>query len=565
MSHRAPDVTSPAIARGRARSATKALLALVLAVPSLPAQERAVGPTVRVWWSSELLPESPRWYTDPPPESAIRHRLERRPDLEFGDTTSPGGLSVRVDPERTYQSVLGIGTSLEDTTLYAMRKGKSRQETKEVAREILDPTTGLGMTLFRITIGTSDFSDGRSVSSHPRGFYSYRDRREAAFSVENDERLGIIDMLKLVQETAGELDRSITFFASPWSPPPWMKTSGQLIGGTLADGYAGELARYFRQFVEAYQARGIPIHAITLQNEPNFVPDDYPGMRLTWEQERDLVVATYREFRDTRGGKAELGTRLWINDHNFEYWTNADALLSSLAREGRAHYVDAVAFHNYSDSPASNASRLRERHPETDIVFTEHSEWGVSGMFNIQQYFWNWSRSYTYWVTMTTRKLDERNQGPWSRPGELSPTLLIERDPQGREWYRTPEFYLLGQFSRFIQPGALRIECDRGSADAVTLVCFLNPDQTVAMVAVNQTAEEQRFRVLFEGRQMEARLPFKTVGTYVWPRRGARSTPRGGRGARRARENPRARLARTDLSSPSPAFAWAPRRARTRA
>jgi O-glycosyl hydrolase len=330
--------------------------------------------------------------------------------------------------------------------------------------------------------------------------------------------MGIIDMLHLVQEVARELGREIAFFASPWSPPPWMKTSGRLIGGTLKEGYAGELARYLRQFVEAYEAEGIPIAAITLQNEPNFTPGDYPGMRLTWEQERDLTVATYEELHDTSGGKTKTTTQLWINDHNFEHWTNADEVLSSLAEKGKKHYVNAVAFHNYSDSPASNASCLRERHPDTDIVFTEHSEWGTSGMFNIQEYFWNWSRSYVYWVTMTTRDLDERNQGPYNTLGALSPTLLIEDDPAGHRWYRTPEFYLLGQFSRFVQPGALRIGCDRGSPEAVTAVCFLNPDQTVVLVAVNQTEEEQRSCVLFQGRQVVTRLPSGSVGTLVWRR-----------------------------------------------
>ena len=480
-----------------------------------PPEPAADGPAAQVWWSAELLPENPRWYTDPPPESEIRHRLDRRPDLAFGpvDDGAPGTV-FRVDPQEIHQTMRGIGTSLEGTTIYAIRKGNDAAGVRDLLRTLVDPETGLGFSLFRITIGTSDFSDGRSVSDHPQGYYTYRDREDAPFSIQNDIDLGIVETLRMTQTVADEVGEDIRFFASCWSPPPWMKTSGALIGGTLRPGYAPELARYFRRFVEAYTAEGIPIYAMTMQNEPNFVPDTYPGMRLSWQQEKDLVVATYDEFHPDDGRPA-LDVRLWINDHNFEDWVNADSILTALEAEGRKHVVDAVAFHNYTDAPAANMTRLRERHPGTSVVFTEHAEWGTAGMHNLQQYFWNGAETYAYWVTFTTRDLDEHNQGPYNRIGELSPTLMIRDDgPLG--WYRTPEYYLLGQFSRFIRPGAVRIGVDRGTPETLTAVAFRNPDGRIVVVLVNQTNAEQPFRLHHDGREAAGVQPHGTVGTYVW-------------------------------------------------
>jgi len=316
----------------------------------------------------------------------------------------------------------------------------------------------------------------------------------------------------LAVSTAQELK----FFASCWSPPAWMKTSGNLIGGTLKPGYEKQLALYFRNFIEAYEALNIPIQAITLQNEPNFLPPAYPGMKLSAEQERDISTAVYEEFHENLGDKRELNTEIWINDHNFEFWEKADRVLHELAQKGQKHVVKAVAFHNYSNVPVTAMTRLHELHPETDIQFTEHSEWGVSGMHNIQSYFMNWSRSYVYWVAMTTQKLDEHNQSPYNRIGELSPTLLVEKEDGSPDWYVTPEYYLLAQFAKFVRPGARRIYCDPGSIDQVSFVAFRNFDGYVAVVAVNQSNTTREFGLSCRGKFVNSKLPAKTVATLVW-------------------------------------------------
>ncbi len=463
--------------------------------------------------SSELHPQNRIWFTDPPEASEIRFKLAESNALPWSETTTPNNVTCFViNPHKTHQTMLGIGTSLEETSVYAMVKNKTQAQTREILRALIDPEQGIGMTLFRVCIGTSDFSDARSVSPHAQGFYTYQARLEDAFSIQNDIDLGIVSVLRMALDVAEECGQEIRFFASAWSPPAWMKTSNALIGGTLKKGMEGELAQYFRKFIEAYAAQGIPIHAMTMQNEANFTPDAYPGMKLSWQQERDLVIATFEAFQQD----PKIDTELWIIDHNFEFWKKADRILQSLDTLGKKHYVDAAAFHDYSTAPPSNMMKLKQHHPQIGLQFSEMSKFGVSGMADIQSYFFNGAESYVYWVTMSTQTPEEHNQGPWNTIKNLSPTMLMQLDGDTPKWIINSDYYLLGQFSRFIRPGAVRVECPFGEASALTAVAFRNPNGGMAVVLVNQTAESQPFCITVGQHSCTGTVPDKCVATVTW-------------------------------------------------
>lgn len=463
--------------------------------------------------SSELHPENPVWFTQPPDASEIRYKLTRFDPLTWSESRpQTTGARFVVDPHKTHQTMLGIGTSLEETSVYAMMKNKTQAQTRAILRALIDPEQGIGMTLFRVCIGTSDFSDARAVSSHPKGFYTYQPRPGDPFSIQNDIDLGIVSVLRTALNVAEEHGQEIRFFASAWSPPAWMKTSESLIGGTLKKGMEGELANYFRKFIEAYAAEGIPIHAMTMQNEANFTPDAYPGMKLNWQQERDLVVATYEAFQR----EPKIDTKLWIIDHNFEFWKKADRILQSLDSLGKKHFVEAAAFHDYSDAPPTNMLKLKARHPEIGLQFSEMSKFGVSGMADIQSYLFNGAQSYVYWVTMSTQTPEEHNQGPWNTIKNLSPTMLMQLDGDTPEWVRNSDYYLLGQFSRYIRPGAQRIECPFGDPSRLTAVAFLNPDGGIAVIMVNQTKKSQPFAITVGQHACAGTVPGKSVATVTW-------------------------------------------------
>jgi glucosylceramidase len=475
---------------------------------------RIAAQTAQMWLSSEWLPAQSVWFTAPPAESAIPYRLSRQADIPFNDTTTEPLLTFHIRPEQTFQTMRGIGTSLEETSVYAILKNKTEQQQRELLRALIDPVEGIGLNLFRITIGTSDFSDGRKVSAHPKGFYTYQESETDLFSIENDLNLGIVHTLQMANRVAAACTppQELEFFASCWSPPGWMKTSSSLIGGSLREGYEPRLALYFRQFLESYHQHGIRISAITLQNEPNFAPDDYPGMKLSVEQQLNLTIAVHQEFQK----KPVLSTAIWIHDHNFGGWENADHILKQLKQRGLSHIVEATAFHSYDNRPPEIMSKLRARHPDKEIVFSEHSEWGSSGMYHLQRYFWNWSTTYTYWVTMSTQSPAEHNQGPYNTIDMLGPTMLIKTDGDNPDWYRTPEYYLIGQFSKFIKRRGRRIGCEQGSPATCTAVAFQNPDREIVAVLVNQTITSQSCRLHFRSKAAVVNVPAKTVATLRW-------------------------------------------------
>ncbi len=465
---------------------------------------------VRVYFSSELHPKDARWFKTPWPESEWRYKLTPQTPLSLTRPDPSSRLmTVHTDPSKTCQSILGMGSSLDETTVYALLKNHTDAQIRQILKALIDPTAGIGMNLFRLPFGTSDFSDGRAVSSQPNGFYSYQDDEHGAFSVENDRKLGIFHVVKLAMAVAKESGRPIKFFASAWSPPGWMKDSGSLIGGRLLTGKIPDYAAYLRKAVQAYEAEGIPLYAITTNNEHYVAPTKYPGCFFDAEQEKLLVEALGREF-----GQAGLKTKIWILDHNFDIWKQAAKTLAGLKTDSNDGFADGVAFHHYGGKPIQ-MSKLHAAFPDKSIQFTEGSDWGANGMDEIAQIFRNGSSSYVSWVTMADQTPQEHIQGPYNKPPSLSPVLFVKSDGAGPEWFKIPEYYLYGQFMKFVQPGAVRIEIDPGSEETATNVAFKNPDGGIVLVAINQNEWMQDVRFLVEGNQFATTLPPATVATYL--------------------------------------------------
>jgi glucosylceramidase len=473
--------------------------------------EPATQPSAKLYFSSEYYPKNSKWFTAPWDDSAMRFRLSRQIDVpitRLGETTVP---AIEIDPATTFQTVTGIGTSLDESSCYAIQKNHSDEQIKQILRDIIDPDAGIGMNLFRICFGTSDFSDARSVSSTPHGWYSYQEQPGAIFSIKNDETLGIVRVLKLAQQVASDSHQSIRIFASAWSPPGWMKSNGSMVGGRLLPSMADAYAAYLAKAVQAYQALGIPIYAVTTNNEHYFAPAQYPGCYFDAKAEAQLVTAIGSAFRG-----AGLTTRIWILDHNFNLWREAAQTLKLLKTQSAGEgyrLVDAVAFHHYGGAP-SQMSRLHDAYPDKQIEFTEGSIWGTAGIAEVCDLFANWSQSYMNWVTMVTQTTSEHIQGPYNSPGALSPTLMVKRDGSGPEWYKTPEYCLLGQVSKFVRPGAVRIGT-RNNAVGLSCVAFRNPDSSIAVVLVNQNEWKVEARVVWGPNQVALAVPAGTVATAV--------------------------------------------------
>ena len=462
------------------------------------------GFAAQMWESSESCPfslddQDPAWFGCPHP---IRHMLERQPDLSI---TAPGGASatqIEVDPSVRYQAILGIGISMEEASVYNLRQ-LSAETRAQLLTAMLDPVAGMGLNLIRVTMGTSDFTD--------RDWYTYDDlplgQEDPAldhFSIQKDIDFGIIEILREMMA----INPQVKFFASPWSPPAWMKSEGpifgQITGGFLSSDAIGTYAKYFRKFVEAYRDQGIPIEAVTLQNEPENDLFTMPSCVVSPDQEATLAKAVKGEF--AAGG---LDTAVWVFDQNFDHGVAfATAIFGDSAARSA---TDGVAFHDYAGDPSAMTT-LHERFPDKDIFFTEKTLWGVAGVDRAAQYFRNWARSYVSWITMLDQN-GQPNRGPAS---EKPRRFMRSISYSGGEYYATPEHYLFGLYSKFVQRGATRIASSPGSANTVTDVAFLNPDNTVVTVVINQTATPQPFALLSEGNQIQGTLDAKSAASVLW-------------------------------------------------
>lgn len=444
--------------------------------------------------------------------SDLASRWERLPDPAWVKGGGTNAIVVRIDPARRLQTILGLGSSLESSTcenLAVMSEGAR----EEALGYLLSPVHGLGMNLMRVCIGTSDFTG--------TPWYSYDDLAPGGvdplleqFSIEKD-RAVILPVLKRAKVVNPEL----LFFASPWSPPGWMKTTGNMIGGSLKREYYGVYANYFVRFIRAYAAEGIPIHAVTVQNEPGVDRSKekdarwfYPSCRWTGEEERVFI----RDHLGPALAKAGLRTRIWCYDHNYNEKPGAggedpgiDYPRTILSDPEAAREVEGVAFHGYQGEPSAMGTLIKE-FPGKTMHFTEGSVFGIGGARDLAERLRNGASSYNAWVSMLDTE-GKPNRGPF----EASRTVINLNRKTGRA-ERGFDYYLYGHFMRFIKRGAVGLGVE-GGVKPISTVAFENPDRSRILVLVNvaKVATRVGWSVVGDARQFEMELPAESLLTWV--------------------------------------------------
>lgn len=464
---------------------------------------------VKVWMSSEKDTKDNTWYYAP---KDIDLKLKQEHNLGYIEPENSDVTTINIDPNEKYQTMLGIGTSMEESTVFNLAR-MAPEKRHEVLEKLVDPKNGIGMNLIRICIGTPDFTS--------RTFYTYDDLGNLKakgltqdpdlkyFSIKKDIDYGIVDTLK----EALAINPNLKIFASPWTPPGWMKNvsstssaytnnDNNIKGGTLKTEDIPLLAKYYTKFVDAYKAKGIKISAMTMQNEPE-LEINYPSCLVTSDQERQLSIELKKDLKASRDD-----TELWAFDHNFD---SAEAYVKPILTDSAAaSAISGVAFHDYSGDPSAMTT-IHNLYPNKDMHLTERSVWGTAGADRMAQYFRNWATSYNSWVTMLDSDIK-----PTQWVGVPDPTMLIQDSSDYNNYWKCPEYYITGQFSKFIQRGAVRIGSNYGSSDTVTNVAFKNPDGTIATVVINQTKTAQVFKMMYNGVEIPASIPAGTVATYMW-------------------------------------------------
>jgi len=400
-----------------------------------------------------------------------------------------------------------MGSSLEPTTCYNLSL-LPEAERRAAIRKLVHPTEGANMNLMRVCIGTPDFT-GDPWYSYNDMIGDDRDPDLKLFSIERDKAY-ILPVLKMALEENPDLK----FFASPWSPPGWMTTTGNMIGGSLKPEYYAAYADYFVKFIQAYEKEGIPIHAVTIQNEPGVDRSKesdpkwhYPSCAWTGEQERGFIANHLGPLFEKKSIDAEI----WCYDHNY----NTKPMIGDagigyprtiLNDPKAAQYVDKVAFHGYEGSP-KGMKIFHDEFPDTPVLFTEGSMFGLRGAEKIIDLFNHGASSYNAWVTI----IDE-NKGPNNGPFEASRTCVTLDTRSGKLTYHF-DYYMYAQFMRFIQPGAQRIHLE-SSNDDLPAVAFKNTDGSIVTVIVNPKNESVQIAIPTKNQFTKMQLPPTSVTTF---------------------------------------------------
>lgn len=431
--------------------------------------------------------------------------LSREPDLGFTAPQSATIATIVVDPSRQYQEIAGFGASLTDASAHLIQHRLSAAQREALLVELFGDSPGLGLSFTRVDMGASDFALRHySYDDMPPG---QSDPTLANFSIAPD-RAETLPILR----RALAINPRLTIMASPWSAPAWMKTTGSMIKGTLRDDAYAPFALYFRKFIEAYAAEGVPVHAISIQNEPHFEPEDYPGMRLDPRARARFIGRHLGPLLASAG----ITTQILDWDHN---WDQPESPLAVLADSAARRYVAGVAWHCYGGD-VSAQSVVHDAHPDKDAWFTECSGGAWSPKFGdnlkwmAQHLIIGSTRHWARGVLMWNLALDETGGPHLGGCGNCRGLVTI--DGTTGTVTRNEEYYAFGHASRFVRPGARRIDSSSG-VQGIETVAFRNAGAGgVVLIALNTGATDMPFRVRAGDRTFGYTLPAGALATFRW-------------------------------------------------
>ncbi len=435
-------------------------------------------------------------------------RLADVGELTFAALPQPSEKqdAVFVDASKTYQTMVGVGGALTDAaaeTFYKLPKASQQ----EVLKAYFDPQKGIGYSLGRTHIHSCDFS------SESYTYVTEGDKTLKSFDISHDLKYRV-PFIKEVLATAAK--GSFTLYASPWSPPAWMKDNGDMLhGGKLKPEYYGAWASYCTKFIQAYEKEGVPIWGMTVQNEPMAV-QTWESCVYTAEEERDFVKNYLGPTLEKSGLKDE---KIMIWDHNRGMmYQRAKVVLDDPAA---AKYVWGVAYHWYVGDHFENVKRVQQAFPNSHLLFSE----GCNGPFDTAELDdWKWGENYgvsmindfnngavgwTDWNVL----LDEQGGPNHVKNYCFAP---IHGDTKTGALHYMNSYYYIGHFSKFVRPGAQRV-VSSSTTDTLLTTAFLNKDGNLAVIVMNDSEKDQPFYLWMNDHAAKSDSPAHSIMTLVVP------------------------------------------------
>lgn len=437
-------------------------------------------------------------------------RLSLTDTASFTDKPQPfeNEVSVFVDPDKTFQTYLGVGGAITDASAETFYKLPAAAQ-QEILKAYYDPKDGIGYTIARTNINSCDFSSDMYT------YVAENDSTLKTFNIEHDKKFKI-PLIKEAMKTAGN---KLTVFASPWSPPAWMKDNKDMLhGGKLNQSSAASWALYYTKFIKAFEAEGIPIWGISVQNEP-MATQRWESCIYTGEEERDFLKNHLGPTMEKEGLKDK---KIIVWDHNRDlvyqraqtYFDDPEA----------AKYIWGIGFHWYEDWSGGtpmydNIARVHEAYPDKNLFFTE----GCAESYNPEK-FYNWGLGEEYGRSM----INDFNHGmvgftDWNvlldetgGPNHVGNFCFapVHGDTKTGQVKYTNSYYYIGHFSKFIQPGAKRVIAAATRSQLLT-TAFLNPDGKLVVIVMNQGSINTPYSIWIRGKAATVTARPHSIATLI--------------------------------------------------
>jgi glucosylceramidase len=429
------------------------------------------------------------WVTDD------HQRCANAPSISW----KPGSASraaITLRPEEKCQPILGFGAAFTDAACYTLNR-LDPSEREKLLHQLLHPS-GMGFSVCRTCIGSSDYST--KVFSYDEGEV---DPSLSRFSIEQD-RAYVLPVLR----EARRANPDLFLFSSPWSPPGWMKSNGSMLGGNMHRQYMASYANYFVKFLQAYEAEGVPVEAITIQNEVDTDQDGrMPACIWPQEYEADFV----RTYLGPTFERERVKSKIWLIDHNYNLWGRA---MGELETQDVRKYSNAIAWHGYVGKPEW-IDRVQKTYPDVEMYWTEGGP-----DYTEPEYATNWvhwssvftdilrhcCRSITAW----NFALDERgrpNIGPFHCGG------LLTIHSETREISYSGQYHAFAHYSRFVRRGAWRFPSE--GVPELHHASFENTDGRRVLIVTNAGAPRS-VDIQLGGRHSQITLTANSITTLAW-------------------------------------------------